>query len=368
MKVANSSVNVWDEGRNSRSILNCSLTSTECLSETAVKLKCRVPGYLGCFTRLQSTQVSNQLQSFPRHVGRTDMECASMCREQRQGRGVAVIHQRACLCVPSETFVNLSSPKTYLREWSCPSQLIFRSDVFYAYRVSYGFCNQIGIVRNGTWDSNSTWFGSIVTLTCDKGFVLNGSATLQCAGLPGRSAYFPTWNSSLPSCEQVETSGMFCKHPPNQSNGEWNSTDSSLGSSITLACNDNYVINGSATVRCIRLSDNNSLAWNASFPTCLTSQNISEANELNCGHPSNVSHGTWNLNTTRLGSIIILGCDDGYTPNGSATLLCVGSSPEPIWNGSIPFCQKTEPRDDGHMMESEGIVNEKYHWIKRNVT
>ncbi|XP_072182210.1 C4b-binding protein beta chain-like [Diadema setosum] len=320
----------------SQRTVNCR-AGTECSSATAVNLKCREPGYLGCYCELQRTNVDNPLQSFARHVVGTDRECASLCKEQRQGRDVAVIHQRKCLCVQSVIF--LTSLESYLHECSCPEEMVVGPDVFYAFNVSYGFCDHLGFVENGTWDSNSTWFGSIVTLTCEQGFIVNGSATVQCVGLPGQSTYFPAWNSSIPTCKAVTSSGMFCKHPGNLSNGEWNSSETSLGSSITLTCDDNYVINGSATLRCVRSSDNNSLAWDASFPTCLNSEIMSKANKSTCDHPGNVSHGTWNLNTTLLGSIVTLECDEGYIINGSSTLLCVGSTQLPVWNASTPSCQ-----------------------------
>ncbi|XP_072180885.1 uncharacterized protein [Diadema setosum] len=61
-------------------------------------------------------------------------------------------------------------------------------------------CEHLGHVYHGYWDSSVTDFGSRLTLTCVEGYVINGSATLQCVGLPGWSTYFPVWNASVPSC------------------------------------------------------------------------------------------------------------------------------------------------------------------------
>ncbi|XP_071512027.1 uncharacterized protein [Diadema antillarum] len=47
--------------------------------------------------------------------------------------------------------------------------------------------------------------GSEITLTCGQGFVIEGSATLQCMRLPGWSSYSPVWNSSVPSCRPLNT-------------------------------------------------------------------------------------------------------------------------------------------------------------------
>ncbi|XP_071511299.1 lysyl oxidase homolog 3-like [Diadema antillarum] len=57
--------------------------------------------------------------------------------------------------------------------------------------ISVGFCDHPEIVPNGSWDTDITSFGSKITLICDKGYTVNGSAILQCVGLPGWSTYFP---------------------------------------------------------------------------------------------------------------------------------------------------------------------------------
>ncbi|XP_072180881.1 uncharacterized protein [Diadema setosum] len=71
-------------------------------------------------------------------------------------------------------------------------------------RGPLGSCDHPGHVPYGNWDSSDTNFGSRLTLTCDESYVINGSATLQCVGLPGWSTYFPVWNAPVPSCSRVE--------------------------------------------------------------------------------------------------------------------------------------------------------------------
>ncbi|XP_072163917.1 uncharacterized protein [Diadema setosum] len=205
----------------------------------------------------------------------------------------------------------------------------------------------------------------MVTLTCDNGHAINGNATLQCVGRPGRSTYFPVWNSSIPSCEEVEmihyslsmshstisAPRMFCNHPGNVSNGDWNSTVTSLGSSVTLICDDSYVINGSATLLCVTSSDSNIPTWNASVPTCQHVETESHGNEPKCDHPGNVSHGKWDSNITMLGYMITLTCDEGFVLTGSATLQCVASTNDGpsthilVWNATTPSCQKIEGKE-----------------------
>ncbi|XP_071488231.1 uncharacterized protein [Diadema antillarum] len=328
----------------SRSMMSCSWTNAECNSGTTVKLKCQEPGFLGCYVKSPALQNYSLLWGLPNRTVETEKECVSTCRQQGEVADViAVIHRGVCVCVPSEIFAVISSSESYRHEWSCSSitEPKNSNDLNSAFNVSYGFCDKLDIVPNGKWDSNVTWFGSMVTLTCEEGYVMKGGATLQCVALPGRSTYFPVWNSSVPSC----SSSMFCDQPGNVSNGEWNSTVTSLGSSVTLNCVDSYVIKGSATLQCVRSPDANLPAWNAPVPTCVAGPTKSQGNKMTCGQPGNVSHGKWDSNITRLGSTVTLNCDEGYTINGSATLFCMTSSNDgqmpqpPVWNASTPSCQ-----------------------------
>ncbi|XP_072180890.1 uncharacterized protein [Diadema setosum] len=93
--------------------------------------------------------------------------------------------QRVMYCSPATT--------------RCPSKQIVRLKC----RDSLGSCNNPGHMYHGYWNSSITEFGSRLTLTCVEGYVINGSATLQCVVPPGWSTYFPVWNASVPSCLRV---------------------------------------------------------------------------------------------------------------------------------------------------------------------
>ncbi|XP_072164449.1 uncharacterized protein [Diadema setosum] len=106
-----------------------------------------------------------------------------------------------------EPFGELESERRNSQKWTCPSQVDQESDqlVHESFNISVGFCVHPGHVSNGHWDSDMTYFGSEITLICDEGYIVNGSATLQCVWLPGRSTYFPTWNGSIPFCWKFES-------------------------------------------------------------------------------------------------------------------------------------------------------------------
>ncbi|XP_072164452.1 uncharacterized protein [Diadema setosum] len=192
-----------DEGDNY--LEECSWATIGCSSNQGVRLKCREPAFIGCYKGagqiLQSLFSHND--EFPVH---SEDECISTCQQVSGGQDVAVVHRRSCVCLQLEEFVNFITGGRYSHNWSCPSQTQLDSDqvFFTAFNLSVGFCNHPGNVSNGQWNSNITNFGSVITLSCGEGYVINGSKTLQCVSLPGKSTYFPVWNDTVPSCRAVK--------------------------------------------------------------------------------------------------------------------------------------------------------------------
>ncbi|XP_072164235.1 LOW QUALITY PROTEIN: uncharacterized protein [Diadema setosum] len=123
------------------------------------------------------------------------------------------------------------------QKWICPRQTEdeFGRLVHDSFNIPMAFCVYPGHVPNGHWDSNVTSFGSKVTLICDEGYIVNGSATLQCVGLPGRSTYFPTWNVSIPFCFKSETvtKGATSITPTRTQNADYISSEGLLTYELT---------------------------------------------------------------------------------------------------------------------------------------
>ncbi|XP_071489233.1 uncharacterized protein [Diadema antillarum] len=136
-----------------------------------------------------------------------------------------------------EPFGEIESEGRNSQNWTCPRQVDHESGqlVHESFNISVGFCVHPGQVPNGHWDSDMTYFGSEITLTCDESYSVNGSATLQCVWLPGRSTYFPTWNVSIPFCWRSETiteGGTTTKPTPTQ-NADYISSDGGLTFELT---------------------------------------------------------------------------------------------------------------------------------------
>ncbi|XP_072163571.1 uncharacterized protein [Diadema setosum] len=178
---------------------------TECSSSRAVRVKCREPGFLGCY------QGNQQTISFLLDYGselHSDEVCTSTCRRKPKNNEIALIHRGICICLRSKRYAGLITEGSFSDNRTCPinrqAQLVSEERVHYSFDISVGSCNHPGSVTYGRWDSNITEYGSKITLTCGEGYVINGSATLQCVKLPGWSTYFPQWNASVPFCQAVK--------------------------------------------------------------------------------------------------------------------------------------------------------------------
>ncbi|XP_072164263.1 uncharacterized protein [Diadema setosum] len=196
-------------GEGSLSTVDCLKTTTQCSSNRIVRLHCREPGFLGCY---KGNHLNLQAASQVVLGVDSDGECMSTCRGQPQSNGVAVMQQGVCICFQSETYAQVISVGNFSHNWTCALATEVDSNRHHSFNLSVGFCDHPGIVPNGSWDSDITNFGSKITLSCDKGYAVNGSAALQCVRQPGWSTYFPVWNASVPSCQAVENHNSYEKN------------------------------------------------------------------------------------------------------------------------------------------------------------
>ncbi|KAI3368816.1 hypothetical protein L3Q82_025802, partial [Scortum barcoo] len=160
-------------------------------------------------------------------------------------------------------------------------------------------------------------FGSQCTSTCEKGFVLNGTANIDCTTLG-------TWSEDIPQClakrcpslNPPSHGSLFCSDP----HGEF-----SFGSRCTSACEEGFVMNGTAETECTSLG-----TWSTDIPRCLAkrcpSLNSPYHGSLFCSDP----HGEFSF-----GSRCRSTCEDGFVLNGTADTDC---TPLGTWSREIPRC------------------------------
>ncbi|XP_030839585.1 uncharacterized protein LOC115918578 [Strongylocentrotus purpuratus] len=172
---------------------DCSASSNECNSSLAVKVKCFELGFKGCYNLSKI-----QLQDGSSYDSTS--QCVASCREDTS-KAIAIINGSECFCSTTDE-IGLSSFSKKEARSCAPHQLVYNATV--------GFCSDLNDDFHGSWDSNITWFGSIVRLTCDAGYMLNRSGTLQC--ITKVPSYLPVWNDSIPTCEIITKQHLDTSH------------------------------------------------------------------------------------------------------------------------------------------------------------
>ncbi|XP_053387663.1 sushi, von Willebrand factor type A, EGF and pentraxin domain-containing protein 1-like [Mercenaria mercenaria] len=145
----------------------------------------------------------------------------------------------------------------------------------------------------GSNESTNATFGSTIHVTCNKGYSLVGSDTIQC-GIGGH------WNT-IPTCELVT-----CGLPEIPVNGAIASIqETTFNITVSIKCHSGYVLNGTGLVTC-----SNHGNWTQS-PTCIP----------DCGSPPNITNGKITGLTNR-GNIFSVLCNYGYSLTGNSAVRC----------------------------------------------
>ncbi|XP_034439575.1 uncharacterized protein LOC117760561 [Hippoglossus hippoglossus] len=166
--------------------------------------------------------------------------------------------------------------------------------------------------------NGSDRFGSRCTSTCDEGFLLNGTSSTECTSLG-------TWNADIPRClarrcptlNSPTNGSLSCSRP----HGEFR-----FGSRCTSACEEGFLLNGTADTECTSLG-----TWNADTPLCTAKRcpalNPPSHGSLSCSRP----HGEFSF-----GSRCTSSCEEGFVLNGTSSAECTSVG---TWNADIPRCQ-----------------------------
>ncbi|XP_030808831.1 E-selectin [Camarhynchus parvulus] len=161
-----------------------------------------------------------------------------------------------------------------------------------------------------------TW-GTTCEFSCEEGFTLTGSATLQC----GSSG---AWDRQQPECAAVTCPALEmpahgavnCSHPAVQLT--W-------GTTCEFSCEEGFTLTGAATLQC-----GSSGAWDRQQPECAAvtcpALEMPAHGAVNCSHPS--VQLTW-------GTTCEFSCEEGFILTGAATLQCGSSG---AWDRQQPEC------------------------------
>ncbi|XP_056890076.1 E-selectin-like [Takifugu flavidus] len=165
-------------------------------------------------------------------------------------------------------------------------------------------------------------YQSSCVFTCDEGYTLIGSNSLQCqaSGI---------WNSSQPFCAAVQCPALQELENGLTSCGDDEDRKFSYGNTCSFSCAPGYQLVGPTTITCTSVA-----AWTESTPRCvaITCKNPEGEAALisQCSHP---------LNKLQPGATCSFHCEAGFELQGASTVHC---SQEGRWNEATPTCKGVE--------------------------
>lgn len=128
-------------------------------------------------------------------------------------------------------------------------------------------CGNPGVPDNGRSNYHNNKIGSVVTHSCNTGFVLEGDQLRRC--LPTGS-----WSGSLPSCQRMaqdmvreNVTFLFtatdCGDPGTPRDGEKSLSGTTFGSVAVYFCDNGFILKGNPLRRCQQNGK-----WSGSIPKC----------------------------------------------------------------------------------------------------
>ena len=184
------------------------------------------------------------------------------------------------------------------------------------------------VMDGGQFADSKFDFGTVVSYSCQPGYVLVGERRAAC-GENGR------WSNvdAVPSCAVVNCSRL---EPP--ANGYLENDDGlSFGSNADFFCNRGYKLIGSQRLNC-RHEGN----WNGSVPACKV---------VSCGPPPRLANSSVSSNSTTYGSIAYYRCQSGFEDSSGSDNLSKTCDSYGLWSGPESSCQKIkcpEPAQPEH--------------------
>ncbi len=172
-------------------------------------------------------------------------------------------------------------------------------------------CPVLSEPLNGKLDETNIYsYGSVISFSCDIGFILIGNSELTCQA-------DKSWNGSIPTCNLIQ-----CDDPVSLANGDIVGNSYYYGSSISFSCKEGYLLIGDPMITC---QSNGS--WTSDYPTCSL---------VNCGNPGVPDNGWQNPNASyTFDSKVFYSCLNGFELNGSSMISCQANG---TWSNTSPQC------------------------------
>ncbi|CAH3175599.1 unnamed protein product [Porites lobata] len=170
--------------------------------------------------------------------------------------------------------------------------------------VCTAICNHPGTPRNGAKHGRNFESGSTVNFTCNAGYTLVGSQTIECRS--GR------WSSNSPHCKTN------CKDPGIPKHGERKGNSFDHGKTLSFSCNVGYTLVGDKIIEC------REGIWGAQLPLC----------KKTCSDPGAPQNSRRIGSDFRHGKTIKFLCLHGFTLRGVSNITCNDGR----WSSENPVC------------------------------
>lgn len=177
-------------------------------------------------------------------------------------------------------------------------------------------CGKPSIPQHGSMSGSDFAFGGSVVFSCDVGWVLQGSKTLECLD-SGK------WDAAVPTCTPVT-----CPAAVAPANGWAKAPNGHTYQKVSeYGCNVGYFMQGSVKRTC-----QINAQWDGVQPTCTL---------ITCPALSAPGHGSisFSKQDKSYGTVASFKCERGYQLNGAPKRTCTGSGPVGQWTENQPQCE-----------------------------
>ncbi|XP_074858412.1 P-selectin isoform X2 [Carettochelys insculpta] len=162
-------------------------------------------------------------------------------------------------------------------------------------------------------------YNSTCAFSCEMGFVLHGSETLECAALG-------QWTGTAPRCEAIKCPALDTPQRGQLNCSDWHG-NFTYNSTCAFSCETGFLLLGPDTLECTALGQ-----WTRHPPRCEVIRCPQlrglEPIFMNCSHP---------LGPFSYGSMCHFHCTPGYYLNGTSRVQC---QLDGQWSDKMPACQE----------------------------
>ncbi|XP_019617396.1 PREDICTED: sushi, von Willebrand factor type A, EGF and pentraxin domain-containing protein 1-like [Branchiostoma belcheri] len=159
--------------------------------------------------------------------------------------------------------------------------------------------------------TGANFYLTVVTFTCNIGYTLNGAAAATCQS-------DGTWSNPVPTCQVVQ-----CPARAAPANGAVTPTGAvSYPNGATFTCNSGYTLGGVATPTC--RADG---TWSHPVPTCT---------QVQCPPLTAPANGALSTTARNYNTVVTFTCNTGYNRNGATSATCQADG---TWSNPVPTCR-----------------------------